>query len=87
MKRSNMITLISKIIKNSGGTTSFTENYCNEVIEIIDLEEVARDILSAIEECGMQPPNIKLKQLFPNSIVEVSEDSPVNHWHACWEPE
>lgn len=41
-------------------------------------------LLDECEKLGMQPPNITLNELFPNSGLK--HTGPVNHY-ACWEPE
>lgn len=48
-----------------------------------DMEKAADRLLTAIEKAGMQAPNIKYRELFPNSLLENTEE----HWFALWEPE
>lgn len=49
----------------------------------ITMHEMAELILNAQERAGMQPPNIKYKEAFPDSTLKDTED----HWLALWEPE
>jgi hypothetical protein len=48
-----------------------------------DYDELARHMLSVIEEAGMQPPNTTLDKLVPGFLKDNSE----NIYYACWEPE
>ncbi len=42
-----------------------------------------KELLDFIESKGMQPPNIHIDLLFPNSEISSS----TNHYFALWEPE
>ena len=43
------------------------------------------DLLSYLEDLGMQPPNITLDELIPGlNVKHVSEET---HYYSCWEPE
>ena len=44
------------------------------------LAEIA---LRIVEDAGMQPPNITLKEMFPNSTLLTAE----KHYYAVWEEE
>ena len=78
MKRSEMLKLIANQLNFLNGTFDGLKDVFTEA-------ELAKAdvILTTIEEAGMQAPNIKYKQLFPNSLLENTED----HWFALWEPE
>lgn len=73
MKRSEMVNLIYETI------------YQHNKIPNMTMAEMANLILVAQERAGMQPPNIKLSQMFPKSECQVVEDN--NYWYGCWEPE
>jgi len=70
MKRSALVHLLSNYILKEGVK--------------LEYEDGADKLLRFLEELGMQPPSIKLEQLFPDSgLKEVGE----SHYYALWEPE
>lgn len=80
MKRSNALKLIANQL-------SFLNGTFNGVKDVFTPAEIASAdvILTTMEEAGMQPPNIKLNQMFPKSECQVVEDN--DYWYGCWEPE
>jgi len=80
MKRSEMLKLVANQLNFLNGTFDGLKDIFTEA-------ELAKAdvILTTMEEAGMQPPNIKLSQMFPKSECQVVEDN--NYWYGCWEPE
>ncbi len=75
MKRSEMVEKLKKPVSLlTGGALRDDE-----------LQEAAGHLLDLLEDYGMQPPNINLSQLVPNSGLISNEDAQV--FYSCWEPE
>jgi hypothetical protein len=49
-------------------------------------EVLAEEALLIAEDIGMQPPNITLEELIPNSGLK-TDPNEYRHYYACWEPE
>jgi hypothetical protein len=74
MKRKEMIERLACFLSEEQG--------CRKVGSYAEM------IIAFLESQGMQPPNVRLNQLFPNSDdIQLVEEENLKHWYACWEPE
>ena len=71
MKRSNLKAILKEVIQKR-------TNEDSETCKLLAIE-----IMDKLEEIGMQPPNITIDKLIPNSGLVTIE----RHYYACWEPE
>ncbi len=74
MKKSEMIDILN----------DFFNDRMNSYAEISNVEFLAEDTLTIIENAGMQPPLTNLDSLFPNSGLK--QDKPYSLFN-LWEPE
>lgn len=70
MKRSEMVKKICELLETQAGQgTAYMFK--------------SEQIMQLLEKNGMQPPNIRYNELWPESTLKNTDD----HWYALWEEE